>query len=379
MVYRSCSTLNCRSAPARRLTQAPAPVTGLASKPVASPGTGPYPGGMISGSLAEHAALIALLRSRPDGLTWARITAELLEAGRAADVWERHAPAPALLSLPGEVSTDSAARDVQAWTARGYRLISILDADYPERLRGIHQAPPVIFTLGTVLADDPGVSVVGSRAASARGAAMAADIARALVARRLTVVSGLARGIDTAAHRAALDAGGRTVAVIGTGISRAYPAENRALQDEVARRGLVLSQFWPDAPADQHAFPMRNATMSGYGLATVVVEAGEKSGARIQARVAVEHGRPVILTDAVVARNAWARELLGRPGVRVARDADGVLDAVGQVVALWDELRRLVTPLHVRPAGSSQRRRRRLPAQPRPRQAGHLRRLPDPG
>ena len=131
---------------------------------MASPGTGPYPGGMISESLAEHAALVALLRSRPDGLTWARITAELLEAGRAADVWERHQPAPALVSLPDEVSTDAAARDVQAWTARGYRLISILDADYPERLRGIHQAPPVIFTLGTVLADDPGVSVVGSRA-----------------------------------------------------------------------------------------------------------------------------------------------------------------------------------------------------------------------
>jgi DNA processing protein len=140
---------------------------------------------------------------------------------------------------------------------------------------------------------------------------MAADIARALVARKMTVVSGLARGIDTAAHRAALDAGGRTVAVIGTGIGRAYPAENHALQDEIASRGLVLSQFWPDASPDKRSFPMRNATMSGYGLATVVVEAGEKSGARIQARVAVEHGRQVILTDRVVARNTWARELLG--------------------------------------------------------------------
>jgi DNA processing protein len=147
----------------------------------------------------------------------------------------------------------------------------------------------------------------------------------------------------------------------------------------------VLSQFWPDAPAGKHTFPMRNATMSGYGLATVVVEAGEESGARIQARVAVEHGRQVIVTDAVVARNVWAQELLGRPGVHVAADADGVLDVVGRITAMWDELRRLVTPLHARPGGSaapgrhSQRRRRRLPAQPRPRRVGHLRRLPDAG
>jgi DNA processing protein len=160
----------------------------------------------------------------------------------------------------------------------------------------------------------------------------------------MTVVSGLARCFDTAAHRSALDAGGRTVAVIGTGIARAYPAENRELQEEIARRGLVLSQFWPDAPPDKHTFPMRNATMSGYGLATVVVEASEKSGARIQARLAVEHGRQVIFTEQVVTQNHWAQELLGRPGVHVASSVDNVIEIVEQVVAMWDELRRLVTP-----------------------------------
>ena len=89
---------------------------------------------------------------------------------------------------------------------------------------------------------------------------------------------------------------------------------------------------------------MRNATMSGYGLATVVVEAGEKSGARVQARMAVEHGRQVILTDQVVVRNEWAQALLGRPGVHVASSVGGVLETVEQVAAMWDELRRLVTP-----------------------------------
>lgn len=292
----------------------------------------------------EHAALVALLQARPDGLTWSDVTAEILESGSAVDVWERHAPAPALIDLPEEITRESAAEDIQSWAAKGYTLISILDENYPEGLRGIHQAPPVIFTLGTALADDPAVSVVGSRGASPYGLAMAADVARALVAQKITVISGLARGIDTAAHRAALDAGGRTVAVIATGLGRVYPAENRGLQEEIADRGLVLSQFWPEAPPQKHTFLMRNATMSGYGLATVVVEAGETSGARAQARIAVEHGRQVILTDQVVTQNAWARALIGRPGVHIASTVDGVVDIVDQVSAMWRELRRLVTP-----------------------------------
>jgi DNA processing protein len=299
---------------------------------------------MVFGKSEEHAALVALLQAQPDGLSWPEIAAELLETGSAVKVWERHAPAPALIDLPGQLTLVSAAEDVRSWATQGYRLISILDEDYPACLRGIHQAPPVIFTLGTVLADDPAVSVVGSREASALGVAMAAQVARELAARKMTVVSGLARGIDTAALQATLDAGGRAVAVIGTGIGRIYPAENRGLQQEIAKRGLVLSQFWPDAPPQKHTFLMRNATMSGYGLATVIVEAGEKSGARVQARMAVEHGRQVILTDQVVVRNEWAQALLGRPGVHVASGVDGVLETVEQVAAMWDELRRLVTP-----------------------------------
>ena len=162
---------------------------------------------------------------------------------------------------------------------------------------------------------------------------MAAELARALTTRHMTVVSRLARGIDTAAHRAALDAGGRTVAVIGTGIGRVYPAENRRLQNEIASRGLVLSQFWPDAPPQKHTFLMRNATMSGYGLATVAIEAGETSGARAMARRAIEHGRKVILTSQVVVQNQWAQRLVGRPGVHVASSVADVMGIVEQAVA----------------------------------------------
>lgn len=119
--------------------------------------------------------------------------------------------------------------------------------------------------------------------------------------------------------------------MIGTGIEKVYPAGNRALQAEIGERGLVLSQFWPDAPPQRFTFLMRNATMSGYGLATIVVEAGEHSGARAQARMAVEHGRPVILTDLVERSTKWGSELVGRPGVYVASSSDDVMAAVRQI------------------------------------------------
>lgn len=282
---------------------------------------------------SEHAALIALLRERPGGLAWPALAAEVVEAGSAVTVWERLVPAT-LFGVPGEVPpSDAAAADIAEWEREGLRLLSVLDADYPARLRGIHQVPPILFARGTVLPDDAAVSVVGSREASDDGLHLAGEVSRALVYEGLTVLSGLAAGIDAAAHRAALDAGGRTVAVLGTGIRRYYPAAHQDLQEAIAERGLVLSQSWPDAPPQRHSFPMRNATMSGYGLATVVVEAGEHSGARIQARVAVEHGRPVLLTDTVVDRNAWARALVDRPGVHVVSQPGQVVTLARQLLA----------------------------------------------
>jgi DNA processing protein len=300
-----------------------------------------YASPMSSGSMEEQAALVALLQARPGRMSWPEITAEVVEAGSAIEVWDRLVPA-ALMAAPGDVSPLTAADEIQRWAGEGCRLVSILDADYPARLRGIHQAPPVLFARGLMVRDEVAVSMVGSREASESGIALAAELARAFVARSITVVSGLARGIDTAAHRAALKAGGRTVAVVGTGINKTYPAENRSLQDEIATHGLVLSQFWPDAPPRKQNFLMRNATMSGYGHATVVVEAGEYSGARSQARMAVEHGRQVILTDQVVARTQWAQALLGRPGVHVASSVGSVLGVVEGIVAMWDEIQRLV-------------------------------------
>ncbi|WP_125107532.1 MULTISPECIES: DNA-processing protein DprA [Gulosibacter] len=285
----------------------------------------------------EAAALLALLRSRPKGRSWGSIAFEVAAEGSALAILREEddalIPNPA---VDAELSTSAA--DLAAWSAAGYRLTTVLDSDYPRRLRDIREMPPFLFYEGDLRADDDGMSVVGSRAITERGRAFAQATAEFLVSEGLTVIAGLAEGIDTAAHRAALDAGGRTVAFIGTGISRRYPAKNAALQEEIAQRGLVLSQFYPDAPPTKSSFPMRNASMSGYGLATIVIEAGEHSGTRIQARLAGEHGRPVILTSDVVESTQWGRALAAAPHVSVVSNLAEMQDAVRSIRSAPDRL-----------------------------------------
>lgn len=279
----------------------------------------------------ERAALVALLRTRPDGMKWPQIVAEVDARSSALQLWDELNPAD--LFDRGDAPADlvKARDDIADWHDLGF--LTFLDDGYPPQLREIHDLPPVLFHRGTLRHDEIAVSVVGSRQASRQGLDAARSIAAGLVARGITVVGGLAAGIDTAAHVAALEAGGRTVAVIGTGIRKYYPAENRELQDRIAADGLLLSQFWPDAPPTKQTFPMRNTVMSGFGRATIVVEAGEHSGARIQARRAVAHARPVILTDMVVRANKWAQELVHRPGVHVAGSTADVMSIVEQVTA----------------------------------------------
>lgn len=296
-------------------------------------------------ALAEHAALVALLRNLPKGKRWSSVTEGVLECGSAEVAWKEQ-EADALFPDPDrQKHLADAAEDVHSWDEAGWRFLAILDADYPARLREIHQAPPFLFAAGKVLADDPAIAVVGSRKASPRGLDIASSIAAALSSEGVTVLSGLAEGIDAAAHTAALAAGGRTVALIGSGISRYYPAKNRDLQNEIAEKGLVLSQFWPDGPPQQHNFLMRNAVMSGYGRATVVVEAGETSGARAQARMAVEHGRPVVLTEQVVTSTEWAKRLVNRPGVFTASGLAEVMEHVHRVLEREDRVDRVLTDL----------------------------------
>ena len=283
---------------------------------------------VYTSSLEEQAALLDLLRTRPQGKNWVDLTAQVRYYGGPRQVLEALEPDSLFPSPERQSDSDKALAEVTAWSDSGLTFLTIVDDRYPGSVRDIHQAPPFLFAQGHLIPGDVGVSVVGSREVSPQGLKMATSVATALVGLNVSVISGLAKGVDAAAHRAALAAGGRPVGVIATGIRKQYPAENKALHGDVADAGLLISQFLPDAPPQKHNFLMRNATMSGYGIATVVIEAGEHSGARAQARMAVEHGRPVILTDAVLARNDWAKALLGRPGVHIASSTADVVRVV---------------------------------------------------
>lgn len=289
--------------------------------------------GGMSSELRERAALVALLQ-RP-GARWGEVALSVLERGSAAAVLAGEMRVQEALFAdadPMESAIAEAERAVAEWEAANIGVHTCLDERYPSQLRSIHQMPPILFSRGQLMEDRRAIAVVGTRQASENGLRIASAVARELAVNGVTVVSGLAKGIDTAAHRAALQAGGRTVAVIGTGISKFYPAENRGLQEQISRDGLVISQFWPDTPPNQRNFPMRNAVMSGYAAATVVVEAPWKSGARIQARLALEHGRPVVMPEQLLEHD-WAREYARNPGVHVVSGLRDLLTVVERLIA----------------------------------------------
>lgn len=302
----------------------------------------------------ENVALLTLLYAckRPD--TWKSITNQCLIEGSARRVllnrldpqrnplreFDEAGPVDfALFPEPlgddrrheYDAAAQEAERDYHGWMRAGLRFVSIFDPDYPRLLLASVDAPPFMFAKGLLLPDDRGVSVVGSRHASPQGLEFAQEVAAMLANRDLTVIAGLAEGVDTAAHQAALEAGARTVAFIGTGINRTYPASNRALQERIAHEGLVLSQFKPDAPPTRQTFPMRNAVMSSYGLASVICDAGEHSGTRIQARQAMQHGRPIIFHQRVVDQTQWAHDYLGKPNVAVAGTVDDVARLIDDI------------------------------------------------
>jgi DNA processing protein len=277
--------------------------------------------------IEEQAAVVALVRR--GGALWAEIADRIAARGSALALL-REGPGDdgqeALFPLDDySDELEEAENDLLAWAKEGMSLVTVLDSGYPLNLRLVHQQPPFLFARGTVADDELSVAVVGTRQPSDRGVRFAAEIARGLAERGVTVASGLAQGIDTAAHTAALAVGGRTVAVIGTGLRRSYPAQNAKLQQQIAEQGLVLSQFWPDAPPTKQSFPMRNAIMSGYCLATVVIEALERSGARMQARLALEHGRRVFLMRSLL-EHEWARDYAQRPNTTVVDSAQQVFD-----------------------------------------------------
>jgi len=239
----------------------------------------------------------------------------------------------------------------------GVSVVTIADDAYPRLLKEVAAPPPVLFCRGQLLeTDDAAVAIVGTRRATAYGQQMATDLAGGLAAAGVTVVSGLALGIDSHAHRAAIAGGGRTIAVLGSGIFEIYPREHRNLAGQVAGQGALISDNPPHAKPDRWNFPARNRIISGLSLAVIVVEAPEKSGALITVDFAADQGRDVFAVPgpANAIASAGCNRIL-RDGARLVRSVDDVLEdlrlpsrgqteAVQQALPL-DEDERLVLSL----------------------------------
>ena len=249
-----------------------------------------------------------------------------------------NADALAILHDPGLVPASD-----HAWLdAPDHHLVGWDDPDYPALLRRIPSPPPALFIAGDPnLLWYPQVAVVGSRNATAGGVDNARDFARALVAAGLTITSGMAEGIDAAAHLAALDAHSPTIAVVGTGTDVVYPRRHAKLAARIRAKGAIVSEFLPGTEARQQHFPRRNRMLAGLALGTLVIEAAERSGALITARLAGEAGREVFAMPGSI-HNPLARgcHRLIRQGAALVEDAREVIEALAPVAAeLADALR----------------------------------------
>ena len=285
--------------------------------------------------MTSREAYIAL--NMVDGVGPIRVRALLDHFGTAEAILS--APRTELLRVEGV--GDEVARNIASWRNQvdldaelariekaGVRIVTRDDADYPKHLREIYDPPLVLYVRGRLLEDERlAIGIVGSRRTTLYGQEMSRKLAYQLARVGMTIVSGLARGIDTEAHRGALQAKGRTVAVIGCGIDIVYPSENRKLADEiVAKGGAVVTEFPFGVPPDRQNFPMRNRIISGWSLGVVVVEADLKSGALITAGQAAEQGRQVFAVpgraDSILSRGT---NKLIKDGAKLTEDAEDVL------------------------------------------------------
>lgn len=265
-------------------------------------------------------------------LWWRRDVGDRLRSGRpAAQILEEllaerpHDPCLTVASLRGraEAALEGAAK-------AGIAAIGWSEPAYPPMLSAIVDAPPLLWVWGTAsVLQAPAVALVGSRAGSPYALAVAERLAADLSACGVLVVSGLARGVDSAAHRGALTRGA-TLAVLGSGPDVVYPREHRNLAREIASTGAVVSELAPGTPPQPQFFPMRNRIISGLSRAVVVIEAGEKSGSLITARCALDQGRDVLAVPGNILsdRNRGGHALL-RDGARIVESADDILDELG--------------------------------------------------
>jgi DNA processing protein len=279
----------------------------------------------------QHLELIALSLT-PFG--WRRNIGERLRAGEPPDgILDRFLTNGRLnrdgLDRPTLVARASAALARAA--GGGLHLIAWNDASYPATLSAIADPPPALWVRGNLAAlTSRAVAIVGSRAGSPYALAVAERLAADLSTRGIVVVSGLARGVDSAAHRGAVAAKGATLAVLGSGADVIYPAEHRGLAREIEAEGAIVSELVPGTPPQKQFFPLRNRIISGLSRAVLIVEAGDKSGSLITARCALEQGRDVLAVPGNVlsGRNRGGHALI-KDGAKIVESADDILEEAG--------------------------------------------------
>jgi DNA processing protein len=240
---------------------------------------------------------------------------------------KRELPRALAAALDSEAA-NAAAEQALAWLERpGNALVTLADEDYPKALLEIADPPPLLYCRGRVeLLGRPALAVVGSRNATAQGKRDAENFARSFSAAGLTIVSGLAQGIDTGAHRGGLAGAGSTIAVLGTGVDLVYPRQNAALAEEIAAQGLLLSEFPLGAKALPHNFPRRNRLISGLARGCLVIEAALASGSLITARAAAEQGRDVFaLPGSIHSPLSKGCHALIKSGAKLVESAEDVL------------------------------------------------------
>lgn len=227
----------------------------------------------------------------------------------------------------------------------GITLLTWEDAGYPERLRHIYAPPPVLYLRGTLDPNEPMVALVGTRRPTPYGREVARRLAGDLARNGVTVVSGLAVGIDTEAHRAALAAGGRTVAVLACGVDRVYPPSNRRLAEEIVAHGALVSDYPPGTLPEPRNFPPRNRIISGLSLGVVVVEAGERSGALITCDFAAEQGREVFAVPGSIfsPTSRGCHDLIAQ-GARLVRGVEDILEELHLTRAVEQQEARQIVP-----------------------------------
>ncbi len=216
---------------------------------------------------------------------WNADAAELVASGLGAKLAEK------VIGARKQINLDQVGARIEA---QGIKILTWMDEAYPTRLKEIDQPPPVLYIRGDYLMDDLfAVAIVGTRKITPYGRQVTEEIASYLASNGITVVSGLARGVDAVAHQAALKAGGRTIAVLGSGVDKIYPPEHRGLAEQMMTCGAVISDYAVGTPPDASNFPPRNRIISGLSLAVVVIEAAETSGALITAEFAAAQGREI--------------------------------------------------------------------------------------